>query len=668
MSIHRCPPEVIQQICEWLLKVSFGKYTLVALARTHPIFHEPAVNALWHTIPSVAILFWTLPQECYTRARVPNHTQWTQFQFAVPLEGLDFTRFRFYAARVRALNAIGSVRPHVSHEVKHYIVPPKSMRELVAFFDAKGWRMLPNLSELSFFLGPLPYTIFRSLPCLLNRRLHTFHIKTYDIITNFPKFSGYPRPTEHQDFEEHLVALFKHLQMTCPNVREFTFGANPSSVPIVNAVMDACCSFNHLTEFRCGELTLPLSFKALTHLALLPNLRVLKFGSDRTFWTFDDFWLLDHKRKDKIFPALRDIGMITLTVDLPLKILPYVSSRHLERVEVKVIEAVPRKRFKPLFEAIASLKGHMTINHVYVLMDVAPPDPRASVNGDAPAYPSPISMTTLAPLFSLPRLLRLELDILCPWDLDDELLLTMGVVWPELEVLELGIERPWPLQYRVRPPSATFRGLMALSRACGHLHTLGLEWAPDGGDRLGTFPHVFVPLSPVEMLRVGYSRVGADEELAVASLLSNAFPRLREIESHWVYARDGVEEAAWKRHVAEMGGEDAVVPGEYEIELDEAEREEWTEYDSRSGAWSTVAGMVPELVLVRKQERTWIEGQGVYEKVSGRLCEETNSDPNDPVVLGATMDGQLSEDDWASFKLKMAIIMRATRYFDLEID
>lgn len=79
MSIHRCPPEVIQQICEWLLKVSFGKYTLVALARTHPIFHEPAVNALWHTIPSVAILFWTLPQECYTRTRVPNHTQWTQF-------------------------------------------------------------------------------------------------------------------------------------------------------------------------------------------------------------------------------------------------------------------------------------------------------------------------------------------------------------------------------------------------------------------------------------------------------------------------------------------------------------------------------------------------------------------------------------------------------------
>ena len=39
--------------------------TLLSLARTCRDFHEHALNALWHTIPSLALLVYTIPQDAW---------------------------------------------------------------------------------------------------------------------------------------------------------------------------------------------------------------------------------------------------------------------------------------------------------------------------------------------------------------------------------------------------------------------------------------------------------------------------------------------------------------------------------------------------------------------------------------------------------------------------
>lgn len=79
-ALTRIPPEILEQICGVLVGrsnvllgpngggIHFGPRaceTVAALARTCRLFHEPALNVLWHTIPDIAVLFFTLPRKTY---------------------------------------------------------------------------------------------------------------------------------------------------------------------------------------------------------------------------------------------------------------------------------------------------------------------------------------------------------------------------------------------------------------------------------------------------------------------------------------------------------------------------------------------------------------------------------------------------------------------------
>ena len=503
----------------------------------------------------------------------------------------------------------------------------------------------------------MPYTILRSVPSLCNPRLHTFHVKTYD---SFEGISECPRPAEHQDFEEHAIVMLSRLLKICPELREFSLGVIPSSVPIVKSVVDACCNFRRLTSFCCGEMTLPLTFKAITHLALLPDLQVLMFASDRSFWTFDDFWLLDHKPKDKIFPSLRNLGMISSTIDVPLKLLPYVSSRHLEQITIKIDGGVPRKRVKPLFGAIADLKGRRAIEHIHIVMDVLPTNKNSAVTTDGDACPEPISETTLGPLLGLSKLSRLILDILCPWSINDDLLHRMSLVWPNLTVLELGIERPWPLHKRVQEPGVTLVGLIVLSHLCEHLHTLGLELTPNVAEvnhSQGTFPSVFVRLAPLENLCVGLSRIEADEEMAVAGILSNAFPTLKQIDSYWATLKEEDENRELEKWREAQGSQEESVEAGTAFEPDEALVARWAEYEAMSVKWHEVERTIPELFLVRTQERRWNSEHRVYEKAARQVLRDL--DVNDEDKMRELVCKYFHEDGWTSYKLRIAFAMQA---------
>ena len=90
LSISEFPPEVKESICRWLIHgphihanigedVFWGIRAVFMLASTSKVFHEPALNALWQVIPSAALLFYTLPRECYKRAHMKGYKHHTHF-------------------------------------------------------------------------------------------------------------------------------------------------------------------------------------------------------------------------------------------------------------------------------------------------------------------------------------------------------------------------------------------------------------------------------------------------------------------------------------------------------------------------------------------------------------------------------------------------------------
>ncbi|KAI0754862.1 hypothetical protein C8Q80DRAFT_394500 [Daedaleopsis nitida] len=589
-ALYCLPPEVFREICEWLLHgvempesppqtaeeympLVIGVRTTAALAQTARLFYEPCMAAMWHTMPDIAVLFYTLPRECYRRARVRDHLSWVMFSFDRPLGEIDFSRFRSHAARVKVLQRT-TPGFHLPLRTRRYIIKPPALVELEAYSQANG--------------------------CV--------HVKLYDPVVGLPKYDDYPRAADHVDFEEDAVHILTRLQKLCPNLQQFGMYADPSSVHIGSVVMDACLSFKNLTSFDCGGTTLPLSFKAFTYLASLPNLQQLKFATDRKSWSFDDFWLLDHKPKDKIFPALRDLRMTTLTIRLAMKMLPYIHSRRLRHIEVKVIHAILRKQVLPLVYVICCLRGQYRLEHVELSLDVIRSD------GDKSQPPEPIRGKTIIPFFSLISLRRLHLDIYCPWDIDDDSLKQVALSCPCLTTLELGVDRPWPTDVLTRPlPRVTFIGLMWVALMCPRLETLGIEWHPDVDsaqkDRGAMMPIVFTRESALTKLRVGFSRLPERDTLATTSLLSNFFPDLRTVESAWgARRRAEMREAQQIRERLEKDG------GVYVPDPEQAER--CKAYGNHGSQWTLVGQTVPEWSLIRGQERDWNEQHGKYDRVS----------------------------------------------------
>lgn len=73
-ALQRLPLSVREETCRKLiepgknipyeyLRICCG--TLAALARTCKLFHDPSLNVLWHSIPDIYVLFYSLPSTCY---------------------------------------------------------------------------------------------------------------------------------------------------------------------------------------------------------------------------------------------------------------------------------------------------------------------------------------------------------------------------------------------------------------------------------------------------------------------------------------------------------------------------------------------------------------------------------------------------------------------------
>lgn len=73
-ALQRLPLSVREDICRQLIEpgknihytdLRIGCGTLAALARTCKLFHGPSLTVLWHSIPDIYVLFYSLPSTCY---------------------------------------------------------------------------------------------------------------------------------------------------------------------------------------------------------------------------------------------------------------------------------------------------------------------------------------------------------------------------------------------------------------------------------------------------------------------------------------------------------------------------------------------------------------------------------------------------------------------------
>ncbi|KAI0669269.1 hypothetical protein C8Q78DRAFT_206415 [Trametes maxima] len=129
-AFHRLPSAIHEEICHQIIHglptdadlLGWGDQdgscrTVAALARTCRFLHEPALNALWRSIPDIACLLFTLPKSTYssTNPQTPHggvYIMVTQFDLTGEIiQPDDLERLLMYANRVRILGSTGEYLP-----------------------------------------------------------------------------------------------------------------------------------------------------------------------------------------------------------------------------------------------------------------------------------------------------------------------------------------------------------------------------------------------------------------------------------------------------------------------------------------------------------------------------------------------------------------------------
>lgn len=70
-QLNILPGEVVRAVCQHLLEdheypTYHGFSSLLVLARTSRVFHEHALDAIWHKLPGYGYLMFTMPQDAWT--------------------------------------------------------------------------------------------------------------------------------------------------------------------------------------------------------------------------------------------------------------------------------------------------------------------------------------------------------------------------------------------------------------------------------------------------------------------------------------------------------------------------------------------------------------------------------------------------------------------------
>ncbi|KAL1950457.1 hypothetical protein VTO73DRAFT_5581 [Trametes versicolor] len=462
-ALTRIPQEILEQICGVLVGrsnvllgpngggIHFGPRaceTVAALARTCRLFHEPALNVLWHTIPDIALLFFTMPRKTYLVRKLMLDDKDVLddkiFMFAGTPEEVDLQRFFTYARRVKAIDYCCY---HLPKKASLSCAHSDVYVALAAILH--GRPLLPNIKRIHYFRKPsVPSDVFRAFDVLfaLTLRQLTIHsrengYRSYAWIRRDPELG--PLPSEETAFVDMLARLNERV----PRLEMLELNLYPSSAAMAAGVSaNVCASFRNLISLRLNENCLPIGPEGWEQLGCLVCLRHLVVSTPSALWAAAGNPVLPAR---SLFVSLKSLAVTVPagTLALPTKLIRCVASPELEELSISVEDDVPRCEIDALFSTIAALPARDRIATLYVeARDVFHTD---STNAEhvpprrRTRAPDPIGAVALEPLTALRSLEDVMLDIHCPLDMDDALLERLGAAWPQLERLIIGTHSPW---------------------------------------------------------------------------------------------------------------------------------------------------------------------------------------------------------------------------------
>ncbi|KAI0769992.1 hypothetical protein C8Q74DRAFT_1202082 [Fomes fomentarius] len=588
LSLECLPAEVLRGVCDLLIqshkdaedadnlglnvgatgpRYYAGLTGVISLARTSRKLHEYAVDAIWNTLPGYGFLVYTLPQDAWFADVKPSQWTWespeTHLSVLRPLVDADFVRLKHYAYRIKRILIDDDCQQFPSGRIRRTVFDTSILEQ---FANHLGTR--PLLRDLGVLhISPekvhLP-TFYRALPIFFGPRVRKICVHSHN-----------PRKRANEALDD-FDAMMQKLVQVAPGLLHFSFHSYPWYVRMANAISTAICRFDHLLSVHTDPV--PISPEALLHLARLPALRIIDVKlnekqDDQTLALFRD-------TQENFFSNLRIIRLVhQVAMPILTTVLRSVRSKYVTAIHIEVNNFdVPVLDIKDAISAIGSRKGRHRIKTLRLkAMTVQRSDTDPMLDGEV-----------IQPLYKLCNLMDLNLEMRGPFEVSDDDLAAMARAWPDITTLELGCGSRY--YTALEKYVATFSGLMTLARRCPKLETMRVPLDPD----LERVP-IFRPAlgaehsGAMQVLNVGQSKI--EDPVGVASILSDIFPGLVEIEHDWPH-----EESAWEDEENEITGE---------------ERERILAEAVYTNRWQDVAStLLPKFVRVREQERNWARANG----------------------------------------------------------
>ncbi|EMD41951.1 hypothetical protein CERSUDRAFT_42012 [Gelatoporia subvermispora B] len=525
------------KLLEAILDTPGGRRSVARLARTCKAFKEPALDILWRDLDSITPLIGLFPNTLLKRARRPG------LGLAKNPEPAEWDRVLAYGERVRSISYI-EAKGDVSPSIFPVFEETRPRTYILPNLTSLTWRAetSANLDRCRLFMGPELQTLVLEAG--------TRHPKLSDLLaeiachTRLQSFSL----TVHTNLPDNFTDIFKNnvalekLSLTAPGAVAHTIGKWASSLPALRSFhLDLTGRTPTAVEGFFEDISPGSGYSTPSSVG----------GTDSGVFSADEVDFSDVRKsaarlvregpRPGAFPVLSNLQLSGPTANIAM-FLRHLTSP-LISVELLIDDPPAPEDWQEVCGLICDQFGH-TLQSMKVGATSAS---RFSelVRATSRSGDTPVQRLPLQHLSSLPRLVRLEVDLPESCVFHNEDLAHLARIAPALEIVRLCALTRFPPS--AGPPALTLDGITPLTRACRRLHTLGVVVnALDAPEAV--FKDVEVSSRSLLRLQVGHSWIR--DPFQVAILISHLAPWLENLKWFHEKNRVGVVEAnalAWQK-------------------------------------------------------------------------------------------------------------------------
>ncbi|OJT14762.1 hypothetical protein TRAPUB_8673 [Trametes pubescens] len=554
------------------LRLLGASQSLAHLARSSRLFHDPALDALWHTIRSLVPLLYTFPSDLcslnpFNDPHDPGVSNIELTRKAVPA---DFNRFRAYAARVVAMEDL-------TRSMDEFFGYPKVATGVWdQLGQHRGEYAFPRLRSITHCNFASPYPVCLAFGPLLKK------VKILEIKAN-------------NDSEGAVSRILNQLALA-PSIEVLVVKAGSDAIRnhktlehLSLPLATITSAFSNLTSITVPEI--PLLPSCLFGLASIPSLTSISILVRSCDYGWDCLFGMETSYSTSLV-LLKSLYIRCDSFDWCVTFLRTFAFPCLESIGI-ITEDIVRE-FWEFASALATRpSADKCMKEIELTLGRLANEPFEE--GGIPMYTGGV----LAPLFALSELQHMSIRGHCHVVLNDDALESISRAWPKLTHLYLeparrskdAVVMHLPAWAQVGPQwvAATLLGLLHIAERCHKLRSLGLvldlETMPSASELRGALERLAAQDTPCPLraLSVGWSALG--DHVRLASALSAWFPALVQIK-----------DARGEPVFSEEGWQSVGFEFEYMYRASSANL-------ARHYRWQEAADLVPRFAKVRAQER-----------------------------------------------------------------